>query len=394
MAVRIDRFKLSLIWSETVLDLLKDRPPNAPMLFLGRNYTYGPHFADAVKEQAVMRKANLRPTGELQPPWPEPVGHRFWMYYLQRRTLDDVKGQEAWDALVPFRIRPRFNIQANAPIDRVLAEGFAYPHGYALVLTLECSDAFALEAATIAAQELRRTRQLTLTWDDGSVEQCQLDVLASKTMQALRKTVFGANVGAGTTLAVDPFSVLTILQAEGTDAETSVQPNGPVHQMLEAVTQWRSTWRTDVLPELSQVDVGRFRQRPSSGIVPRLSSGRRIIYGRERGRAIWFSDCFAPPAPGKPSTHLLGCYHRNLVFASLQGESLLGLLAVTAQMNPPLPDWHDQCAKNAARVIGLLYGGVKWTYRTSSLRAQVDQQDLVTTVNTVRARYKGMGPLS
>lgn len=42
--------------------------------------------------------------------------------------------------------------------------------------------------------------------------------------------------------------------------------------------------------------------------------------------------------------------------------------------------------------MGRLYGGVDDTYRSGSLRAQVDQQGLVAMMNTARARYK-MRPL-
>lgn len=392
MPLFIKRFKLSVIWSETILDLLEDNTPSAPMAFLARDYKYGPRFADAIKEQIAMRQANLRPSGELAPPWPAPVGHHFWMYYLRKRTLDDVSGQKAWEALVPFRVRPPFKVQAAAPIDRVLSEGYAYPHGFAWVLTMECSGAFSPDQFVDTAQNLRRTTQFTVRRSGGS-EQYSPEVLTSKALQWLRTAIFGSSVSAGTPLSVDPFTVLTVLQATGNEAETCVQPNGIVHRILEAVSKWRPTRIGDTPPELSTVDIGRFRQSPESGGDPPRGSARRIIYGRERGRAVWFSDSFLPPAPGEREYHLLGCYHRNLMFASLQGESLLGLLAVTAQANDRLPNWQDKCAKNAARRVGWLYGGVRWTYRTSSLRAQVEQQDLGKTVNAVRARY-GMAPLS
>lgn len=382
MAVQVDRFKLSLIWFETVLDLLQEKPPKAPMRFLGRNYTYEPRFADAIKEQVAMLNAKLQPRGELAPPWPKPIGQRFWMYYLKKRKLDEVSGREAWNALVPFRIRPRFTVQATAPVDGVLSEGFAYPHGFAWVLTLGCSGAFTPEEMASTAQELRRTCQLTVTWDAGSSEQCSLDVLAGKAMQTLRRAIFGASVAAGTALAADPFTVLTVLQASGIDAETPVQPGSVLQKTLEAVTNWRPTWKKDPPPKLSKVDVDR-----------RTGPAGHMIYGRKRGRAVWFPASFQPPVPGRRAPTSLGCYHRNMVFASLQGESLLGLLAATAQAGPILPAAHDNCANNAAGIMGRLYGGVEDTYRSGSLRAQVDQQGLVTTVNTVRARYK-MSPLA
>lgn len=69
-----------------------------------------------------------------------------------------------------------------------------------------------------------------------------------------------------------------------------------------------------------------------------------------------------------------------------------GLLAVTSIAGPILPGAHDNCARNAAGIMGRLYGGVDDTYRSGSLRAQVDQQGLVAMMNTARARYK-MSPL-
>ncbi len=382
MAVRVQFFKLSLLWSETVLDLLQEETPlKAPMRFLGRNYSYETRFADAVREQVVLLTAKLQPRGELAPPWPKPIGQRFWMYYLKKRKLDEVSGREAWNALVPFRIRPRFMPEAAPPVDSVLSEGFAYPHGFAWVLTLECRGTFTPEDVAGTAQELRRTRLMTVTWEGGTSEQCSVDTLAARAMQGLRSAIFGANAAAGTELSADPFTVFTILQADGVDAECAVEPKGEIHRMLEAVTNWRPTWKQDPLPELSEVSIDR-RSGPAG----------HLIYGRKRGRAVWFPASFQPPAPGQPGPKSLGCFHRNLVFASLQAESLLGLLAVAAIAGPILPGPYDNCARNAAGIMGRLYGGVDDTYRSGSLRAQVDQQGLVAMMNTARARYK-MSPL-
>lgn len=61
-------------------------------------------------------------------------------------------------------------------------------------------------------------------------------------------------------------------------------------------------------------------------------------------------------------------------------------------MEPLVGDYRD-CAKNAAGILGRLYGGVKSTYRSWSPHIQIDQNQLVEDINKVRDFFN-MNPLS
>jgi hypothetical protein len=375
MAVQISCFRVSLIWYETILALLQENPPNVPMAYLGRNYRYQPEFDRVNRQQSALFHANAAMRMEVAPPWPKPVGQKFWSYYLNSRDMGEVSGQTAWNRLVPFRIAPRFTIAAPAPVQFVLSEGFAFPQGFGWVLTLTCSGDFTPEQAASTAQALRRTCQFDATWENGQTEQCSLDLLSARVMRQLRARIFGREEQ-GSVLSIDPFTIFTVVQADGVDADVPVEFHAPVLRLLEAVTNWRTTWETDPLPQL-----------PTVTIDHRTSPAGHILFGRSRGRAIWFPSLFPLPE-GALRRNSLSCYHRNLVFATLQAESLLGLLAViVGSPGSNMPGTLDSCVHNASGIVGRMYGGVADTYRSGTLRAQVDQQSLVAQVNAVRARY-------
>jgi hypothetical protein len=177
--------------------------------------------------------------------------------------------------------------------------------------------------------------------------------------------------------------VATVVRGEGVDPGALPAEGGQVHRMLEAVTTWRPSWQHDDLRNLplSQASL-RIRTAPPS----------HVLYGRERGRAVWFPALFTQKGG---DLHSLSCYHRNLVLASLQVESLSGAISETAKQigdGLPLSVGHRECARRAAGILGRLYGGVD-TYRSWSPRVHIEQNGLVTVLNDVRD-YFNMDPLS
>src|SRR5262245_38912270 len=114
--------RLSLIWTHTYLDLLRDGvPETAPMRFLGRASTFASRFA-ALPAPGIK-------SAQLSVPWPRPSGHYFWTYYLEGKRPGDLTGEQAWKQGVPFRGPALATLSAATTNERVLVEAFYYPHG-------------------------------------------------------------------------------------------------------------------------------------------------------------------------------------------------------------------------------------------------------------------------
>lgn len=308
----------------------------------------------------------------LELPWPRPSGQYFWTYYLEGPP-GRVGGAQAWKALVPFRGDLPATVEAPwLRPGRLSVEGFFYPHGVAFVLTASCRSSLTLEEAVDKAFDVRKTKRFEVAWDgEEASDALTLEALACRALDALHEMAFGSDAPAGDR-SVTPFSVVTVVRGRGVDPGAPPEEGGPVHRALEALTTWRPSWRYDVLPDLSEASL-RIRTAPPS----------HVLYGRKRGRAVWYPALFTLEGG---DIHSLSCYHRNLVLASLQVESLGGLIASTVgrvREGVPLSACHRECARRAAGILGRLYGGVA-TYRSWSPRAQIEQNGLVPVVNEVR----------
>ncbi len=364
--IEIQDLRLSFIWVETILDLLGDSPPaNAPFAFLGDRYAYAQQF-----EQALH---NGDGAGGLKPPWHDQGKQYFWTYYLEGRTPGSLNGTRAWKALVPFRAKVPAAVQAAWLSPPLYLEAFFYPHGLAFVLSARHRAPLTLARAVDKAFEVRRSGRFTVSWDGGgNPDILSLDVLADQALDALRQMAFGPDAAAGARPAT-PFTIVTVVNGTGVDPDAPTPDGGEVHRVLEAMTEWRPTYRNDVLPPLADARL-RTRTAPPS----------HVLYGRTRGRAVWFPALFVPEAG---DLHSLTCYHRNLASVSLQVESLGALLSEIARKirsAAPLSEGQRECARRAAHILGALYAGNSTTYRSWSPRAHIEQNNLVADVNKVR----------
>jgi hypothetical protein len=374
----INHAQLSFIWTETVLDLLQDRPPHAAQfVFLGRRYSFAPVFDRAGKERVSM--GTLTPT-ILQRPWPKPTGQRFWTSYLEQRRPAKLSGDQAWKNLVPFRANFPFALQAPWLTGFITVEAFFYPHGQALIITVKTQTALSLHDAVDLAFKVRRGERFNLQTPEQSCG-FSLDTLADTILDRTRTSAFGPGVE-GRRLALEPFSIFTVISATDVPVADVVVNGSEVHRALEALTNWRNTWRDDTLPALSQKTLPTQDPHPVS----------HLLYVGKRGRTIWFPALFTASGPVSSLT----CYHRNLVFASLQVESLAGLTRETAKQistGPALTSAHAECARNAAGILGRLYGAHSSTYRSWSPHRHIDDNELAVEINNVRS-YFSMPSLS
>jgi hypothetical protein len=394
MDCQILEMRLSLIWTETILDLLKKTPPaDAPLKTLGRRATY-----EVLFEQLLGGGTPSIPY--LHPPWPKARGQLYWQRYLESSELATLKSSAAWHGLVPLRttlpatVKPaQWLAKVPAAVEiNVNPEAFFYPHGSAFVVTVIARlkkepPTLPLFDAVDLALRIRRDK-FSVKWDGsgsffagaqwGNVaSEMTLDQLAERALAAIRVSAFGSAAAAPP--VIDPFTIFTTVRGRGVDPGQPVDDE--MRRALEAVSRWSPSWRYDPLPDLTDRKIDIKTSPPS-----------HVLYGRAKARAVWFPERF---------THLdiprsLACYHRNLTLNSMQVESMCGLAASVAALlgNDQLDSESlRDCARQAGGALGRLYGGggvYKKSYRSMSPRVQIEQNGFVPDINTVR-KVLGVG---
>lgn len=372
MGIRVMDFRVSFLWAEAPGTLLEDRSP-APFAFLGREASWNSRFS---KVQAYAGDPD-----DLVPPWPKQKGRHFWMTYLGADP-HEAPARRAWKHLVPLRLSKAFPLEAPWLSGRVSAEGFFYPFGHALVVgfRLYCGDRdpWRLSEVVKLAHALRKTSQFAV--EVGGVKKdLGLIALADVGLTALRRTAYGTP---GVLSATTPYSVVTIVRAEGVDPTTPVPDGGEIHRALEALTGWALDWETAKLPPLTQAAID------AAG-----STSGHVHYSRPRGRCIWFPQV-AAVSTGPQRT--LSCYHRNQTFLALQVESVGALVLGTAarlRSGATVPVAWETAARNAAGLLGRLYGGDASTYRSRACRDHMDKNGIATELEYLRDFF-GMDPLA
>lgn len=359
--------RLSLISFETNTQLLGNpQPPKVPLGFLGNRDSYADTFDNAQLKKPV-------PMG-LKAPW-DKAGQHFWEYYLEQKPpLPQVPGAKAWRFLVPFRGEVPVNdvkIPSLANDAKCVLESFFYPYGFACVTTFTVVKSLSLADAVDLAFEIRRDGKLDVTWESGAQEHLPFKAFAAKCLTSLGQIALGPTYSPGASL-VEPFSVFTVLKGKGKATDKRI------HGALEATTTWPPLGRKANLPPLDQ------KVRLALRAAATASD---IVYAQKRGRAVWFPDVFTDTKLRSS----LACYHRNLVLASLQTESLCGLATATVQ-EATAGSWsslrvmHGDCAKLGAGILGRLYGGAMDTYRSMSPRYYIQQNKVEGDIDWVRAR--------
>jgi hypothetical protein len=207
-----------------------------------------------------------------------------------------------------------------------------------------------------------------------------LDELAEVCLDTTRQVNLGLAQFPGKGIySFEPFTVFTPIQGSYINPEQNIE-GSEIHRMLEAVTTWKDPVKS-LLPSLSLVSI----QTNSSKPLRRGS----LIYHHRRGIANWFPE----PLIDTSKRRTLSCYHKNLVLASLQVESLSKLLVIASE---DLRNYghlstrdYENCAKRAASILGLLYGGVQ-TYTSQSIQVQIEGNEWKNAIEVVRARLLRM----
>lgn len=344
---------------------------------------YAAAFAAALSEESADAPASL--------PWDRGEGDRsyFWKFYLEGAP-DRIAAQEAARRFVPLRRRlvPPGALTAisdparPAPklsLSELRLEAFYYPHGVGLVTTARLSGDGTLDEAVQAVQDLRSSRFRGFSCAGGAAVDDRgrtLEQIAERCLIDLAEEVLGGPLPAG---RMDPpFTVVTLLQGRDLPVEKSVEGDQDLQRALNGLVTGLREWRLIEAPPLEECSIP-LRSSPAS----------HLLYGRDRGRAVWF------PAPmvDRARRRTLGCYHRNLTMVSLQTASLLALAGAAADyLERPngLPAAFADPARRAADLLGRLYGG-KGTYRSGSALKQIDDSPHRAAVDELRRHFRGPG---
>jgi hypothetical protein len=372
--------RLTLIWTETNLALVAEPQPKAPLASLGRKPRYEFLFES-------VRRGDTGTPITLELPWPAPADkHLFWRHYLnvtRGRRLDYVKSGVAWDRLVPLRVTLPCDITISSEPARVAAEGFFYPHGIALVVTVHArgweTPRELPKVVDLLHGIVNGTTPLSVAWMPRGPRSTPLDRFATRALGWLRETALGAHAEPG--IGVEhPYSVTTFVRVDQVDATVETPDQGRVHKALEAVTTWLPNWR-NIAPEPMANRRADIRGHPAS----------HVCYVGNRGVAVWFPT----PALAVRKQPRLSCYHRNQVFAALQIESISGMLVALDRLQgdrEQLSPTGGECEQNGALLCGWLYGKTDMMYHTGSSRKHIELRDLETPINKARERHN-MDPL-
>lgn len=361
--IKIKKLRLSFIHVECLAAPLRTWPsPEIPMPFL----LSGPLF------QAQMNQA----LNEVEPysiPWIKGEGRRFWIRYIQKNSPTT---KDYWQALVPLGYQPELSPAPVWTDGTVSMRAFLYPWGIASIVDCVMNCAVELKDAVRLAQTIRRTAMFRVDAGTGTRD-ISLESLNALGMDRVRTAAYGPETEKGQ--SGDPFSVVTVLDADGGDETQVVEEGGPVHRFLEGLVGWDSKWETLVLDPLKD-----------STIKIKKSPPGHLLYAGGRGRVVWFPGHFLSKDGASP--HTLWCYHQNLMMGSLQVESL-GQIAKDAasaldedQTLDEFPVAYGDCVQFTAGILGRVNGG-KNTYRSNSLRRQV-QDSFKDEVNAIRKKSR------
>lgn len=382
MVARLSEWRMSLVWVQTLADLFRSPPPSGPLGFIADESAYRKAFDG-------LQAGSTRPDG-LGFAWPGPYGHHFWQFYLDGYAPGDITGRQAWQGLVPLRLKFRAQLSiaatAGGNMTQLTPEAFFYPHGVGLVVTARFVGDFGLDDWAEAAVRLHHRPQIDLTIGQQLRSAISMLTAADLMLSAIRTDQLGPTTKAGPR-STEPFTVTTVIRGTGIDPDAPAAEGSPEHRALEAVINFSESWKTDSLAPLAD------RTLTLSQTKPRRSG--HVVVGRKRARGVWLPGWFTDTTPAR---HTLSCYHRNLVLASLQVESLGEFARATVNQlhdGPTtvngLPLYWRKCAQRAAGALGRLYSGAN-SYRSWSARLQMEQNDLVPVTTELRAAYN-MAPL-
>jgi hypothetical protein len=352
--ITINELRLSFLHFLPSLALTRSRKPPA----IACSYLLS--SVDFQKEYGTA----LAATGTARLPWSEGYGKLFWARYVPIRNP-----YEMWRALVPLDYDLSPHVTSLVLTDGgVAAKAYLYPWGIGVIVDVTVRGPLPLKDAVNRAQQIRG--QAKIEWKFGTKSgTASPGGLATALRELLGPLIYGDKVVSEE--PGEPFSIATVTDADGASYTESITENGPLHHALEGLTGWNLHWDAVAPSPLA-----------AAAISARKAPAGNTLYGKLRGRAIWFPADFRHVAA---YSETLSCYHQNLSAASLHTESLCQLVqnAATELRDKGSLDGlsalYRDSSQLAAGILGRLHGrktdessGQKpKTYRSGSIRAQI-----------------------
>jgi hypothetical protein len=371
---KIHDLRLSFIWVETVTEPLED----AATIALFRK-----SWVDYIQELDKELHKTLDNSSRTLP-WRINIGQHFWSFYFNKKSLGNVNPNEAGRNLIPLRKKVNFKLDAPDFPGRLFHETYLYPFGVSIVVNAVLAGDFSLDELVNILFKLRRNKTLSVGWRKKKKETLNLDEYAVKALALIKEKYLGKNT-VSWRQSLQPFTVATFVRGSLEDGKSVQELATPVddrdiQRVLEALVSWSPTWKSNQLPNLTDA------------IIPIKSSSpvQHLLYGRKRGRVVWFPQLIFSP---KKDLHSLGCYHRNLLLVSVQVESLSTLIQAIAEKirngeGHLLSQMYENSAKYGAMILARLYGNTNDTFRSLSPRSQMEQNSVTTDLNDVLYYYK------
>jgi hypothetical protein len=357
--MKVNDFRLSGIWVEAFPEQLgsDDRGVLGPTV---RRNDYAKRFNGLLTSDTdpLMTFPWTRTAGKKYPAY-----NRYWNDYIIDELSNHSKadaGIKAWRSAVPMRHKATL-VRINRR-DRCYIEGWYWPHGIALTVTLWCRRSLDPKQLGTEVQNFLHGA-LNVNWPDGRTADTTLNGLVNGCLDRLREAGFDS-IEAG--LRPPPMLVLTVVDAKHEAADTD-QAAAKKAMMNAAIS--------------------------AAGGNPdgKIESGRDV-YTFSRGRLIWRAD----RALSDDKVHTLGCLHRNITMATTQVASLLSgaeiLSAFVQAGGQGLSARVEPYARVVGGTIGRIYGtktdepekdGQK-TYRQECLRSQIAAANATGGIDVLR----------
>lgn len=375
---RMQEVRISLVWFERWGDIWSAANPIA-MEFLRTADAYQKKF-DEVVQQTVLGPLDGKPIPEsmleataLTPPWPirqSKHPQKFWIRYLGKNP-ENVDGQLALSKVAPFHIGFPVTIKPGRKTIGLIADGFIYPHGAGLILTLVLfldrgtnpSGGVQPSTALDSALQAYNQEQFTVTRNGGEPAPQKIVELKDNLFDYLREQVLGPGAKRGER-SPEPLVAAAVIRGETDFLDAPPREGGDEHQMLQGLSTMRSTGA----PTEYKRALLRVRDSAPKG---------DLLYHTSTGRVVWFPSSFAD---NRPFIRSSGCYHHNLTLVHLQAEAMLRVLTTRKELlgkKATVPTMLEQLAQDAALQLSNLYKSDKQdnaTYYTSSVRAYLDDQ--------------------
>lgn len=349
--MKVNDFRLSGIWVEA-FPVQLGRDDHGTLGATVRADKYAGLFNDLLTSDAhpLVTLPWARVGGKKYPDY-----NGYWNDYIIGGLRDHGKadaGIKAWRSAVPMRHKATL-VRLNRA-DRCFVEGWYWPHGIALTVTLRCSRSLGPKQLGVEVQDFLHGT-LNVTWPDGRTADTTLNGLVNDCLDQLRNAAFGP-VEAG--FRPQPMLVLTVVDAKHEAAEAD--PAAAEKTMMNAA-------------------ISAVGGNPNAEIA-----SERDVYTFSRGRLVWRPD---RALSNGGQVHTLGCLHRNITMATTQVASLLRgaevLSALVKDGDQGLSARIEPYARMVGGTIGRIYGGIE-TYRQECLRSQIAAANAKGSIDALR----------